>query len=64
MHILENSFHRRRFIDISASFTPHSDSERLLNSELLYLLSNLANFHSRKKFGDLISTQFIWRYFS
>jgi len=36
MHILENSFHRRRFIDISASFTPHSDSERLLNSELLF----------------------------
>jgi len=38
MHILENSFHRRRFIDISASFTPHSDSERLLNSELLFFL--------------------------
>jgi hypothetical protein len=38
MHILENSFHRRRFIDISASFTPHSDSERLLNSELLLVI--------------------------
>ncbi len=36
MHILEISFHTCHFIDISASFTPHSDSEPCFISEPLY----------------------------
>jgi hypothetical protein len=35
MRIFENSFHMCRFIDVSAYFTPHSDSGHLLNSEPL-----------------------------
>jgi len=35
MHILEISFHTCHFIDISASFTPHSDSEPCFISEPL-----------------------------
>jgi hypothetical protein len=44
MRNFENNFHICRFIGASASFTPHSDSEHLLNSEplLLYKLNREA----------------------
>lgn len=38
MRIFENSFHMCRFIDVSAYFTPRSDSGHLLNSEPLYFI--------------------------
>jgi hypothetical protein len=36
MRMFENSFHMCRFIDVSAYFTPHSDSGHLLHSEPLF----------------------------
>lgn len=55
MHILEISFHTCHFIDISASFTPHSDSEPCFISEPLCILLKsvycykLAAYHFSRK---------------
>jgi len=45
MHILEISFHTCHFIDISASFTPHSDSEPCFISEPLLMIFLIEKIH-------------------